>query len=75
MKNTKMGMLQIVFIPLDELRENIGKINKDLEIYVHCHTGLRSYIACRILSQNGFNVKNIIGGEYMMKINGIKFEK
>ena len=64
-----------IHIPLDELRENIGKLNIDSEIYVHCHTGLRSYIACRILSQNGFNVKNIIGGDYMMKINGIKFEK
>lgn len=49
-------------IPVDELRENLDKLNKDNLIYVYCRTGVRSYIACRILKQNGFNVKNILGG-------------
>ena len=65
----------VIHIPLDSLRENLDKLDKSKEIYVHCHTGLRSYIACRILKQNGFNVKNIIGGEYFMKINGLCFER
>lgn len=64
-----------IHIPLDELRENLDKIDKTREIYVHCYTGLRSYIACMILKQNGYNVKNIIGGEYFMRINNIEFVK
>ena len=45
---------------LDELRENIEKLDKSKEIIVHCHSGLRSYLACRILKQKGYNVKNLI---------------
>ena len=52
-------------IPLDELRQNLYKLDKSKEIIVHCRTGLRSYIACRILTQNGFNVKNLVGGYYL----------
>ena len=65
----------VVHISLDSLRENLEKIDKSKEIYVHCFTGLRSYIACMILKQNGYNVKNIIGGQYFMEVNGINFEK
>lgn len=28
----------------------------------HCHSGLRSYIACRILAGNGFECYNLAGG-------------
>ena len=55
-------------IPLDELRENLKKLDKSKEIVVHCHSGLRSYLACRILKQNGYNVKNLIGGYIMYDI-------
>ena len=34
-------------IPLDELRENISKLDKSKEILVYCKTGVRSYIANR----------------------------
>lgn len=54
-------------IPLDELRENISKLDKSKEIYVYCKTGVRSYIACRILMQNGFKAKNIMGGYNLYK--------
>lgn len=54
-------------IPLDKLRENISKLDKSKEIYVYCKTGVRSYIACRILMQNGFKVKNIMGGYNLYK--------
>lgn len=56
-----------VLIPLDELRTRLEELPKERMTYIHCHTGLRSYIACRILSQNGFQVKNIIGGYYFYK--------
>lgn len=68
-------MKNVIHIPLDELRQNLDKLDKSKEIYIHCYTGLRSYIACMILKQNGYNVKNVIGGQYFMKVNGIKFEK
>jgi len=49
-------------IPVDELRERLGEIGKDKPVYVICQSGLRSYIACRILSQNGFDCYNFSGG-------------
>lgn len=49
-------------IPLDELRERIDEIPKDKPVYVHCHSGLRSYLACRILTGNGYDCYNLAGG-------------
>jgi len=49
-------------IPLDDLRKNIGEMDKSKPVYVHCHSGMRSYIAARILSQHGFEVYNLSGG-------------
>lgn len=49
-------------IPLDSLRENLDRIPKGKPIYVHCHSGLRSYIACRILAGNGYDCYNLAGG-------------
>lgn len=49
-------------IPIDSLRNEIDKLPKDKLIYVYCHSGLRSYVACRILSQLGYDCVNISGG-------------
>jgi len=51
-----------VNIPLDELRERIDEIPKDKPVYVHCHSGLRSYLACCILIGNGYDCYNLAGG-------------
>ena len=51
-----------VNIPLDSLRERLGELDKSKKIYVNCFSGLRSYIACRILTQNGFDCSNLSGG-------------
>ena len=60
---TARGMIEgAVNIPLDSLRENLDKLPKDKPIYVNCHSGQRSYIACRILAANGFNCYNLAGG-------------
>ena len=58
---------EAINIPVDELRENIDKLDKNKEVLVYCKTGVRSYIACRILIQNGFKVKNIMGGYNLYK--------
>lgn len=41
------GIDGFVNIPLDSLRERLHELPKDKPVYVHCHSGLRSYIACR----------------------------
>jgi len=51
-----------VNIPLDELRGRLDEIPKDRPVYVHCHSGLRSYLACRILTGNGYDCYNLAGG-------------
>jgi NADPH-dependent 2,4-dienoyl-CoA reductase/sulfur reductase-like enzyme/rhodanese-related sulfurtransferase len=51
-----------VNIPVDELRNRLSELPSDAVINVHCGVGMRSYIACRILMQNGFAVRNISGG-------------
>ena len=51
-----------VNIPVDELRERLGELDKDKPAYVICQSGLRSYIACRILAGNGFDCYNFSGG-------------
>ncbi len=49
-------------IPLDSLRERMNEIPKGKPVYVYCHSGLRSYIACRILAGNGYDCYNLAGG-------------
>ena len=49
-------------IPVDELRERIGEIEAGKPVYVICQSGLRSYIACRILEANGHEAYNFAGG-------------
>lgn len=49
-------------IPLDSLRTRLSELDKNKKIYVTCQIGQRGYIACRILSQNGFDCFNLSGG-------------
>ena len=57
-----------IHIPLDDLRNRLDELDKTKTYLVYCRTGLRSYIACRILIQNGVRVKNIIGGYYFYSV-------
>lgn len=51
-----------VNIPVDDLRDRIAELDIEKEYLVICRVGLRGYLACRILSQNGFKCKNLTGG-------------
>ena len=51
-----------VNIPVDELRERLDEIDPEKPVYVICQSGLRSYIACRILSGHGYDCYNFSGG-------------
>lgn len=49
-------------IPIDDLRARLGGLDVAKPVYVICQSGLRSYIACRILAQHGFDCYNFSGG-------------
>ena len=49
-------------IPVDELRERLDEIEAGKPVYVICQSGLRSYIATRILVGNGYECYNFAGG-------------
>ena len=49
-------------IPVDELRERISEIPVEKPVYVICQSGLRSYIATRILEGYGYEAYNFAGG-------------
>ncbi|MBF8808599.1 MAG: FAD-dependent oxidoreductase [Enterococcus lacertideformus] len=48
-------------IPLNELRCRMEELDKEKEYIVSCHSGLRSYLAERILKQAGFRAQNLDG--------------
>ena len=64
-----------IHIPLDDLRNRIGELEKDKKYLVYCRTGLRSYIACRILMQKDFEVYNITGGYYFYSVRNTDLEQ
>lgn len=49
-------------LPVDELRGRMKEVPPEKPVYVMCQTGLRSYLACRILSQSGYDCTNFSGG-------------
>ena len=51
-----------VNIPVDELRERLNELPAGKPVYVVCQSGLRSYIACRILTAHGYDCYNFSGG-------------
>ncbi|HAB51749.1 MAG TPA: hypothetical protein DCE80_06205 [Ignavibacteriales bacterium] len=54
----------IINIPIEELESRVGELSKfkDKEIAVICRSGNRSNTGMRILRENGFNAKNVLGG-------------
>jgi len=64
-----------VNIPLNTLRSRLNQLPKDKEVGVYCFVGQSSYVATRILVQNGFKVSNLSGGFLMYRAvenSGIK---
>ena len=62
-----------VNIPVDDLRGRLGELDKAKPVYVMCQSGLRSYLACRILTQNGCECYNFSGGYRFYAANARKF--
>ncbi len=52
-------------IPHTELRARLDEVRSaagDRPVFVHCASGVRSYLATRILLGNGFDARNLSGG-------------
>ena len=54
----------VINIPVQELETRINELDeyKDTNIVVICRSGNRSVNGTKILQQNGFKAKNVIGG-------------
>lgn len=62
-------------IPLDNLRERLSELDKKTEYIVYCQSGQRSYNATRILTNNGFNAKNLSGAYLTWQIGNNSLNK
>lgn len=60
--------MDFLHIPLDQLRDRIDELDPAKEYIVSCHSGLRSYIAERLLKDMGFTVKNLDGAYSLYKM-------
>ena len=49
-------------LPLEQLRERVGELPRDRQIWVYCRVGQRGYYATRLLVQLGLDVENLLGG-------------
>lgn len=49
-------------LPVDQLREHLEQLDKTKPVYLVCQSGLRSYIASRILKGSGFECSHLAGG-------------
>lgn len=49
-------------LPVDQLREHLEQLDKTKPVYLVCQSGLRSYIASRILKGSGFACSHLAGG-------------
>lgn len=52
-----------VLIPLNQIPQKLGELDRDQEIVVICHHGMRSQQAANYLAKAGFkNIANLTGG-------------
>ena len=51
-----------IHVPMMAIPHQLELFNKDVPIYLFCHSGVRSAQACLYLEQQGFDSVNIIGG-------------
>lgn len=51
-----------IHVPLEALRDRLPELSKEKEYLVYCKVGLRGYLACRVLSQNGYKCRDLAGG-------------
>lgn len=58
----KGAILNSKNIDINILRSKLHELDRNKTYIVYCRVGYRSYLACRILLNNGFKAKNLTGG-------------
>lgn len=62
-EEVEMGTLPgAIHVPLDDMRNQLDKIDKSKPVIVFCAIGLRGYLALRIMKSEGYDVRNLVGG-------------
>ena len=51
-------------IPLGELRDRLGELDRSQPVFTICQMGKTSYFAARILANHGFDARSILGGAH-----------
>jgi NADPH-dependent 2,4-dienoyl-CoA reductase/sulfur reductase-like enzyme/rhodanese-related sulfurtransferase len=51
-------------IPLGQLRGRLGELDRSKPVFTICQMGKTSYFAARILANNGFDARSILGGAH-----------
>jgi len=63
-------------IPVQLLAERLSEVPKNKQVYVYCHSGVRSARASKLLAEHGFkNIENMKGGIIAWKGAGYPVEK
>lgn len=62
----KQGAIEsAINLDLDQLRDNLENLDKEVPTVVYCARGLRGYIGAMILENNGFNTVYNLGGGFL----------
>ena len=51
-----------VHIPMNTIPSQLDKLDKDTSYAIICYSGVRSHNVCFYLQNNGFKVRNVVGG-------------
>ena len=59
-------------IPMNKIPSHLEKLDKDTGYAIICHSGVRSHNVCFYLQNQGFRVRNVIGGihQWALQIDG-----
>jgi len=61
---SKRPVPRAINIPLSELRNRLGELDRSQPVYTICQMGKTSYFAARILANHGFEAHSILGGAH-----------
>jgi NADPH-dependent 2,4-dienoyl-CoA reductase/sulfur reductase-like enzyme/rhodanese-related sulfurtransferase len=66
------GVDKPINIPVDQLRKRLGELDNSKTTAVSCLSGMRAYIAARILKQSGFPDVHVVAGGAMLRNRSVQ---